>query len=502
MKVHLLHPDRPAVRTADEGPLVADLVRDLGLETLFSSMASGDNFLHAVARATVLTPLPDVATIRYRQEALRDCLEHPAVVRKLYEVAAAAESSPRAAGVWAVTNYPSSILGRAVRVLEELVKYLRHLRRIADEHGPAFRSAAFRGLFESIEHSLDAEYFERLDDHMQRLRFNSGVHVSARLDPQARPTDLVLRKPARARESLRELIGLRRRGEYTYRLPERDEAGARALSSLKDRALNDVANAAAQSADHIVGFFADLRWELAFYVGCLAFNDRMAEHDLPLCLPEPEPPAAVAWQARGLYDVNLGLRLEGRVVTNDLDADRRTLLMITGTNQGGKSTTLRALGCAQLMMQAGMQTPAREMRASVATVVLTHFKREEDATLESGKLDEELERMSRVVDGLQPNALVLFNESFSSTNEREGSRIARQVIDALQENLVRVMFVTHMYDLAHGLAAEQRQERLFLRPERETDGRRTFRITVGAPETTSHGLDLYEQLFVEQHAQR
>ena len=57
----------------------------------------------------------------------------------------------------------------------------------------------------------------------------------------------------------------------------------------------------------------------------------------------------------------------------------------------------------------------------------------EDSTLESGKLDEELSRMSEIVDHLSPNALILFNESFAATNEREGFEIARQIVRALLE---------------------------------------------------------------------
>jgi DNA mismatch repair ATPase MutS len=56
--------------------------------------------------------------------------------------------------------------------------------------------------------------------------------------------------------------------------------------------------------------------------------------------------------------------------------------MITGANQGGKSTFLRAMGQAQLMAQAGMFAPAQALSVSVCSGVFTHFKREEDATME------------------------------------------------------------------------------------------------------------------------
>ena len=74
--------------------------------------------------------------------------------------------------------------------------------------------------------------------------------------------------------------------------------------------------------------------------------------------------------------------------------------MITGANQGGNSTLVRALGLAQLMMQSGMFVGADSFRANVCSGVHTHYKREEDLTMEGGKLDEELGRMSQLVDRL------------------------------------------------------------------------------------------------------
>ncbi|MGH3514105.1 MAG: MutS-related protein [Pseudonocardiaceae bacterium] len=140
--------------------------------------------------------------------------------------------------------------------------------------------------------------------------------------------------------------------------------------------------------------------------------------------------------------------------------------MITGANQGGKSTFLRSVGLAQLMMQCGMFTPAESFSANVCERLFTHFKRDEDATMTSGKLDEELARMSEIADAVTPHSMVLFNESFASTNEREGSEIARQIIRALVDNGIKVFFVTHLFDLAHSLHLHQADTALFLRAQR------------------------------------
>jgi DNA mismatch repair ATPase MutS len=142
-----------------------------------------------------------------------------------------------------------------------------------------------------------------------------------------------------------------------------------------------------------------------------------------------------------------------------------------------------------------MFVTAESFRANVRDGVFTHFKREEDATLTHGKLDEELARMSHIAEYIRPASLLLCNESFAATNEREGSQIARGVVQAMVESGVKVVFVTHLYDLAHSLHARHNPADLFLRAERRPDGLRTFRLLPAEPKPTSHGEDSFRRVF-------
>jgi DNA mismatch repair ATPase MutS len=197
-----------------------------------------------------------------------------------------------------------------------------------------------------------------------------------------------------------------------------------------------------------------------------------------------------------LHDVSLVLSMETKVVGNTLDADGKSLVIITGANQGGKSSFLRSIGLAQLMMQSGMFVAAESFVAELCANLFTHYKREEDVTMKSGKLDEELARMSGIVDAITPNSILLFNESFASTNEREGSEIATQIVHALLQRGIKMFFVTHLFDFAHGLFKERSPHSIFLRAQRQDDGTRTFRLMEGEPLETSYGMDLYEKIFV------
>ena len=113
----------------------------------------------------------------------------------------------------------------------------------------------------------------------------------------------------------------------------------------------------------------------------------------------------------------------------------------------------------------------------------------------SGKLDEELARMSDIVDHLVTNSVLLFNESFAATNEREGSEIATQIVCALLEKRIKIFFVTHLYAFAGGLSDSNMEHAAYLRAERRPDGTRTFKLIEAAPLDTSYGEDLYEKIF-------
>jgi DNA mismatch repair ATPase MutS len=251
----------------------------------------------------------------------------------------------------------------------------------------------------------------------------------------------------------------------------------------------------AKSAEHIGSLFRMLQTELAFYIGCLNLHQRLLELGAPFTFPSATELGSPRFSCRDLYEVCLALTASKRPVGNDIDADGKSLIIVTGANQGGKTTFLRSLGLAQLMTQSGMFAPAASLEVNIVDGVFTHFKHEEDATMRSGKFDEELSRMNDIVNIVTPHALILFNESFAATNEREGSEIARQITSALVEKSDKVVFVSHKYDFAHGFYEAHLDLALFLRADRQEDGRRTFKLVEGEPLGTSFGEDVYREVF-------
>ncbi len=492
MKAHLLHADQDFDFAADLPPSSADLIADLELDTVLTTMAAGDKFLYQTCAKVLLASVTDSAAIRYRQSVLADCIAVPDVVRLMYDIAVAALTEKRRIWGFLSSQYPASILSSAINQLEVLIVRLRDLRRLADDHVAKFRSEGLVTLLHTLQRDLDDDYFEVLSDHLRQLRFADGELISAQLDRDNSGINFVLRAGG-PRRGWKERVRIEPRSVYSFAISPRDEASGQALQDLANRGLNLVANAAAQAADHVSSFFTMLQAELAFYVGCLNLHDQLTARGQPLTFPDPLSWTSPQFTCEDLRDTSLSLRT-GQVVGNDVTADGKALVIITGANSGGKSTFLRSVGLAQLMMQCGMFVTAGALRASVCQQLFTHFIREEDAEMVSGRLDEELSRMSRIADQIGPHCLILFNESFAATNEREGSEIGRQVVRALLEADIRVFFVSHQFDFADGFRREIADLTLFLRAPREPDGTRTFKLVAAQPLPTSYGQDIYHRI--------
>ncbi|HEY1699943.1 MAG TPA: hypothetical protein VGG75_09570 [Trebonia sp.] len=500
MKVFLMYRDRDFDIEAKLPPRIIDLTADLGLGILLDTMAQGDDFLRTAAEHGLHDGLTSPADITYRQHVLADCAAHPDVVLELYNLAVEAITAERQVIGFFFRDSPDAILHRSRELMALQLKSLRRLADISRREQSAFGSDGFRQLFATLNRELTDDYLAEIEAHTTELELKRGALMSVRLGRGNKGTGYVLRRhPPRNgwRALLPDMQGLpgRRREAYSFTIPDRDEAGFRTLSELTSRGVNETANSLGQATDHVRGFFQLLRAELGFYLGCLNLREALEARQQPVCYPEPSGPGDLRFTARGLYDAGLALTTDKPVVGNDIDADGMWLIMITGANRGGKSTFLHGAGQAQLMAQAGMFVAAQSLQVSASTGVFTHFKREEDATMEKGKLDEELQRLSVTAGDIGPGALLLCNESFASTNEREGSEIARQIIRALTEDGVRILFVTHMYDLARSCYAANAGTSLFLRAERGHDGGRSFRLPPGEPLPTSYGEDVYREIF-------
>lgn len=501
MKVFLLFRNRDFDPDQALPSFTDDLISDLGLNVVFNTMSNGDEFIFNISKRVFLSSLNYTDTILYRQDVLKDCLKNQSTVRELYSIAIEGVEQEKKTYFGFFSKYPDAILHSSIDLLHLFIGTLKKLRKIVDDESSKFESDGFKRFFKMIQTELTDEYFNIIEEHLKALEFKNGMLIGASLGSGNKGKDYLILKPNESKEGFLDRIFSKKEEAYTFVINDRDERGAEALGQIKDKAMNSVANALAQSADHILSFFKMMRIEFAFYVGALNLYDQIVKIGEPICFPKVRASNERVHNFEDLYDISLALTKGEKVVGNEINADRKNLIIITGANQGGKSTFLRSMGIAQLMMQAGLFVPAQKFTANISNGIFTHFKREEDKKMDSGKFDEELKRMDAIVNQLKPNSMVLFNESFAATNEREGSEIARQIVSALIEKSIKVLFVTHMYELAHGFYKNKLDTFLFLRAERNPDGSRPFKLIEGEPLQTSFGEDLYKKIFSDRQSQ-
>lgn len=504
MKTFLMYPDRDFDTAGADQPSWPgrtpppkrdriQFTQDIELAVLWNAAAAGDHYLYNImAAACAGAWANDIATVRYRQAILKDCLANPAAVRQFYAIA----TEPFGRGRnWDFSLYgheAAARVGSAVRTLQSCLDVLRRLRHACAINASRFSSAGFGQFFATLERDLNDAYLEAADTDLNNLTFRKGLLLSAQIGDGGKGVGTMLRKPQPRDLSWFQAVLTPGTPSYTLQLHPRDEAGARAFSELQNRGLDLISDALYQSAEHVLGFLTALRNELAFYIGCLNLADHLAGIGEAIAFPEPTEVAA-RFRCRNLRDICLALTVGREVVGNDVDADGKKLIIITGANRGGKSTFLRSVGLAQMMLQCGMFVTSDAYTSTLRSSLFTHYKREEDRDMRSGKFDEELVRMSAIADRIHRNAMVLFNESFAATNEREGSEVARQIVLALLENDVTVFFVSHMYEFARSFLDSDTA--LFLRADRGEDGARSFRLLQANPLSTSFGADLYQKVF-------
>ena len=152
MKTHLMHRDRDFDLKHALPWNSSALTQDLELNTLLLAMSGNDKFvLDVSSRALLACFNNDVETIRYRQEILKDCLQNPAVVMQLYELAVEAIQGGRKHWYSFRNRHPSIILYESNDQMHEYMGMLRQLRKLADTHAGKFKSSGFAAFFMMIK---------------------------------------------------------------------------------------------------------------------------------------------------------------------------------------------------------------------------------------------------------------------------------------------------------------------------------------------------------------
>ncbi|HTX12611.1 MAG TPA: hypothetical protein VME22_28600 [Solirubrobacteraceae bacterium] len=193
--------------------------------------------------------------------------------------------------------------------------------------------------------------------------------------------------------------------------------------------------------------------EVQFYLAYLEFIEPLKGSGLRFSYPRVSARSKDV-RASQTFDLALAAKLstEGHsVVCNDFHlTDPERILVISGPNNGGKTTFARTFGQLHYLASLGLPVPGVDVRLFLPDRIFTHFEREEDIQTLRGKFEDELFRIHEILERATGASLLIMNESFGSTTLRDalvvGTEVMRQIV-ALDALCVFVTFVDELAKL-------------------------------------------------------
>lgn len=226
----------------------------------------------------------------------------------------------------------------------------------------------------------------------------------------------------------------------------------RLVVELHEPLFADLAGYAERYRDFIDPTIALAHRELHFYLAFGDLMERLRDHGCPTGLPTlRRTPGLIA---DGLFDVALalrgidGVRDESGIVANSITlTPAERLVVITGPNQGGKTTFSRAVGQVHHLAGIGCPVPGSRVDLWPAAEILTQFERAEQGH-QVGKLEDDLLRIQRLLGSAGPRSVVVLNEIFSSTASDDAAELGRFVLAELRRCGVLCVYVTFLDELS------------------------------------------------------
>jgi len=474
-----------------------DCFRDLNLDQIVDVVTAGWKDYNLAP--FFYTRLSDLDSVAYRQAVMQD-LEDPAVrgavdafARRMRDMRSRLDEVSALYYRHAMNRWFVEAVARYCEAVAGLAEDLHRL----DPPSPGLRAAgAYLAAY------ADSPAFEALATGVERIRSTLGA---IRYSLLIRGSSVTVRHDAGEadyRAAVEETFERFRRGAAKdYRVPLPSPAALNhieaevldRLAQLNPDAFGALEAFCAAHRDFLDPTIARFDREIQFYVAWLAHVDRLRRAGLSLCYPHLSRTSKEI-DARDVFDLALATKLVDAhvpVVCNSFFLrDPERIFVVSGPNQGGKTTFARTFGQLHYLAALGCPVPGTLASLFFCDQLFCHFEREERVESLRGKLQDDLVRIRRILAQSTPDTIVILNEIFSSTTLQDAVYLGRRIVEQMSARDLLGVCVTFLDELA---SLNERTVSVVSTIDPQNPAVRTYRLERRPADGAAYALALAEK---------
>lgn len=465
----------------------------------------------------------DPEVILYRQETFEDMTANPELGPILLKMIPLLSDITELRKMSADSAASTEAYLYSITEVELYTSLLDHLRDNLLPIAPKLKSSAFRRFAERINTLTGSEYYKNLNNQLKeltsRVREIKSVTIGVNFDSQLRVDRAgvlsINNEYFKSGELLDKMLRLDFKNDdmtciaplVAFKKGQSDNQQM-ALANAFNSAITDVFRQSIRSWKKVIqhyvlentDFLIRLMPEIEFVTKATELLIKLKEKGCPLCSPDIRPISEKAFDAKGLCNPIVSVKLDAPVVPNNFVFDENGMIFVlTGPNRGGKSVITCAVGLAFVMAQLGLPVCAESCVISPVDEIFTHFPTGSEDTIDKGRLGEECSRLSAIFEDVTEDSLILLDESLSSTGSFEGAYIASEVLQGFSLVKCRGIFSTHLHDLAasvdtiNAATRDKGGVRIDNLVAAIKEGSRSFKILREKPDGKSYARDIADK---------